>query len=44
VLALFAIAGDLYEETVVFRLEATLGAGLIVVAVVFMMKVWGRKI
>ncbi|MCX6494492.1 MAG: FUSC family protein [Actinobacteria bacterium] len=44
VLALFAIAGDLYEETVVFRLEATLGAGLIVVVVVFMMKIWGRKI
>jgi uncharacterized membrane protein YccC len=35
VLALFAIAGDLYEETVVFRLEATLGAGAIVIAVVF---------
>ena len=44
VLALFAIAGDLYEETVIFRLEATLGAGLIVVVVVFMMKIWGRKI
>jgi hypothetical protein len=35
VLALFAIAGDLYEETVVFRLEATLAAGAIVIAVVF---------
>ena len=34
VLALFAISGDLYEETVVFRLEATLTAGAIVTAVV----------
>jgi len=33
VLALFAIAGDLYEETVIFRLEATLTAGAIVVVV-----------
>jgi uncharacterized membrane protein YccC len=33
VLALFAIAGDLYEQTVLFRLEATLAAGAIVVVV-----------
>ena len=41
VLALFAIAGDLYEQTVIFRLEATLAAGAIVVVVVFM--VWGTQ-
>lgn len=35
VLALFAIAGDLYEETVIFRLLATLTAGAIVIVVVF---------
>lgn len=35
VLALFAIAGDLYEATVIFRLEATLTAAVIVVIVVF---------
>ena len=40
VLALFAIAGDLYEETVVFRLEATLAAGAIVVAVLFLEGLW----
>jgi hypothetical protein len=36
VLALFAIAGDLYEQTVIFRMEATLAAGAIVVVVVFL--------
>jgi hypothetical protein len=33
VLALFALAGDLYEETVIFRLVATLTAGAIVVVI-----------
>ncbi|MEY4039969.1 MAG: hypothetical protein RLZZ52_837 [Actinomycetota bacterium] len=41
VLALFAVAGDLYEETVIFRLIATLTAGLIVVVVIFL--VWIRS-
>jgi uncharacterized membrane protein YccC len=36
VLALFAVAGDLYEETVIFRLEATLAAGAIVAVVIFL--------
>ena len=40
VLALFAIAGDLYEETVVFRLEATLTAGAIVVVVLVAERLW----
>jgi hypothetical protein len=35
VLALFAMAGDLYEQTVIFRLLATLAAGAIVLAVIF---------
>jgi uncharacterized membrane protein YccC len=35
VLALMATAGDLYEETAVFRLEATLVAGAIVLVVLF---------
>lgn len=35
VLALMATAGDLYEETVVFRLLATLAAGGIVLVVIF---------
>lgn len=35
VLALFAIAGDLYEETVIFRLVATLTAAAIVIIVLF---------
>lgn len=35
VLALFAMAGDLYEQTVIFRLLATLAAGAIVIVVIF---------
>jgi uncharacterized membrane protein YccC len=35
VLALFAMVGDLYEQTVVFRLLATLAAGAIVLVVIF---------
>lgn len=43
VLALFAIAGDLYEETVIFRLEATLAAGAIVIVVVLLTGLRIRK-
>ena len=35
VLSLFALAGDLYEQTVIFRLEATLTAAAIVLVVLF---------
>ena len=35
VLALMAMAGDFYEQTAVFRLEATLAAGAIVLVVLF---------
>ena len=38
VLALFAIAGDLYEQTIVFRLVATFTAGAIVVVVLLIAK------
>jgi uncharacterized membrane protein YccC len=38
VLALMATAGDLYEETVVFRLLATLTAGAIVIAVLIVVR------
>jgi uncharacterized membrane protein YccC len=41
VLALMATAGDLYEETVVFRLLATLTAGAIVIAVILVVR--GRR-
>jgi uncharacterized membrane protein YccC len=41
VLALMATAGDLYEETVVFRLLATLTAGAIVIAVILVVR--GRQ-
>jgi uncharacterized membrane protein YccC len=43
VLALFAIAGDFYEQTVLFRLEATLAAGLIVVVVVLLTHVTNQR-
>ena len=38
VLALMATAGDFYEQTAVFRLEATLVAGAIVLVVIFVMR------
>jgi hypothetical protein len=43
VLALMATAGDFYEQTAVFRLEATLAAGAIVLVVVFAVRGFARR-
>jgi hypothetical protein len=43
VLALLATAGDFYEQTAVFRLEATLAAGAIVLVVVFAVRGFARR-
>jgi uncharacterized membrane protein YccC len=42
VLALFAVAGDLYEQTVIFRLEATLVAAAIVLVVLLVSRITAR--
>ena len=43
VLALLATAGDYYERTVIFRLEATLVAGAIVLVVIFVVRAAARR-
>jgi uncharacterized membrane protein YccC len=43
VLALLATAGDYYERTVIFRLEATLVAGAIVLVVIFVVRGVARR-